>query len=159
VLKRLAVFASVLLVLVIASPGVAQAQIHVLGDRCIGDKVLRCLRFHWDDANDRLRAYGVAIDVGDGINYQVAINQLRLQILTPSGTWSDIGMPGTINTSWNLDYDDYHEDADTADGSLFSCGGLDDFITVRAYAHFAWKGASTGSGNAASDPHENVPCF
>jgi hypothetical protein len=87
--------------------------------------------------NDGLRAYGVAIDVGDGIDYEVAINQLRLQILAPNGAWSDIGMPGTVNTSWNNDYDGYHEDADTADGALFSCRALGQFITVRAYAHFS----------------------
>jgi hypothetical protein len=148
-----------LLTLVVGSPGVAQAEIRVRGDRCIGEKVLRCLRFHWDDVNLRLRAYGEAIDVGDGIDYKVAINQLRLQIQTPSGTWSDIGMPGTVNTSWNLDYDDYHEAADLAEGGLFSCGELGRHIAVRAYAHFAWIGASTGSENMASDPDFSIPCL
>jgi hypothetical protein len=159
VFKRLVLLLASLSLLLFLYPGTAHAVVREqLGYRCVGDRVIRCLWFNWDETNDRLRAYGVAIDAGDGIDYDVAINQLRLQLVDSNGAWSDIGQPGTVNTSWNTDYDGYWENADDAAGALFSCRDLGRFITVRAYAHFSWTGASTGSENMGSKDLD-IPCF
>ena len=67
-------------------------------------------------------AHASITDAGGGGNFNVAVNNVLLQYVTPAGSWA------TVPASGVGDYDGWHPTYDTAAGKSVNCqsGGSDD---------------------------------
>jgi hypothetical protein len=147
-IRRLTALTVPALVLCAFFPRPAHAEIVTLGLKCPGREVVRCAYMHYDSVNDVLRGYATATDTGGLTDWEVAVNDLRLQRSPTgaSGTWTTVAEGG--------DFDGYQPTDDFANTTLAPC--IHNYY-YRVFYHWSAKaGSTTASGDDVSD--RAVPC-
>ncbi len=80
-------------------------------------------------------AHASITDAGGGGNFDVAVNNVRLQYVTPAATRA------TVTASGVGDYDGWHPTYDTAAGNSVNCQS--GAATMRAAAYMQYRGAAS----------------
>src|SRR5262249_33729975 len=104
----------------------ADAAVIVLGRKCLGDEVVRCLEIHYDNTNHRYASHGSVTDVAGGNDYVVDLMHLFDSNDTPKDDTGD-----TSDTE------------DTAVGPLSKCvsGG-----PVTYFVELDWRARNKATG-------------
>jgi len=118
--------------LVAASAASASAT----GDNCDGVEVPRCVYIVVDGAGG-VAAHAAITDAGGGRNFDVAVNNIRLEIRTSSGAWATL--PGSAVG----DYDGWHSTYDTGSSHTINCQSGS--ATLRGAAYMQYTGAASGA--------------
>lgn len=101
---------------------------------CEGNLVVRCAQFHYDSANQRVRAYGSVFDPDGSTDYKVSVDLVA--------TCSN--QAGTTCTD-TQDIDAWGEVYDTGyDTALWNCGPGPINWVFTAKVHVSWQNKSTG---------------
>ena len=112
------------------------ASASAIGNNCDGVEVPRCI-YIVENAGGGVSAHASITDAGGGRNFDVAVNNVRLQYLTGSGTWA------TLPGSGVGDYDGWHPTFDTAIGNSVNCQS--GAATLRAAAYMQYQEAASGA--------------
>jgi hypothetical protein len=132
--RRVAVAISLVAALVLVYPGTANATIRNVGYKWAGDQVIREIWVNFDDVNSTLQGVAVITDNEGGGNYDVAVNDVRLEARGCSFCVV------TTLTGPVADNDGWHPGSDIVATNLYEFFHIPG--EIRAVARFRWKNSA-----------------
>lgn len=124
-LRRLSLRAGAAGALVAGLFTVNAASANAIGDNCDGVEVPRCV-YLVKDASGGIAVHASITDAGGGRNFDVAVNNIRLQRYTTSG-WV------TLSDTVGGDYDGWHTSSDVGSSRTLVCQGGSAYLRGAAY--------------------------